>query len=51
MESVAHASAPVDANVRRVLVIADAPNLAVQGDVTNVDANVSKMYILHHKVR
>jgi len=50
MESAAHAYALVDANVRHVLVIADALSLAVQGDVTDVVANVSKMHILHPNI-
>jgi hypothetical protein len=50
MESVAHASALVDANVRHALVIADALSLAVQGDVTDMVANVSKMHILHPNI-
>lgn len=50
MESVAHACAPVDANVRHALVIADALNPVAQKDATNVDANVNKMYILHPNI-
>jgi len=43
MESVAHASALVDANVRHAPAIADALNPVAQKDATNVDANVNKI--------